>query len=202
MQSIPDGGLALRVGIARSRPPADPAAGPARGRTVARLATGLVVTALVSSCGFGVTGLAFQQDDRLTIVTPREREVVTLPLRVAWSHEGLELSEPTRAGGRPAFFGIFVDRAPVPPGETVRYVARNDERCRESDGCPDEDYLASRGVFTTRDSTYTLDTLLQTAREGRREFHTVTIVLLDGHGRRIGESAWDVRFEFDRRSSL
>jgi hypothetical protein len=71
-------------------------------------------------------------------------------------------------------FAVFVDRAPIGPGDPL----------------PDE--LPS-GVFATDDTEVVLESL--PAASADDELHTATIVLIDGDGRRVGESAFDVTFE-------
>ncbi len=166
-----------------------------------RLALGMVavVLAAVSGCGFGRAGLAFTADDRVRITSPRDRAKLRLPVTIDWAVDDFEVTGPGRGSGEAeGYFAIFVDRAAVPPGKTLRHVAKDDRSCRSDDGCPDEDYLALRGVYTTTETELVLETLTKTARDGRREFHNVTVVLLDPDGRRIGESSWHVRFELDR----
>lgn len=63
----------------------------------------LLVIALSAGCA---QGLAFRVDDRIDITAPRDRDTVTLPLRLQWEVEGLD-------GGS---FAVFVDRAPMRPG--------------------------------------------------------------------------------------
>jgi hypothetical protein len=143
-------------------------------------------------------GLAFRLDDRLTITAPQDRDVVSLPVTITWEVEDFAVVEPgTQPREGAGYFAVFVDRAPVPPGETLAHVARDDTGCREDAGCPDAEYLAARGVHTTTATSLVLDQLPR-GEEGRRERHTATIVLLDGAGRRLGESAFDVAFEVDR----
>ncbi len=164
-----------------------------------RQAMVLVVTALyaVTACGFGTSGLAFSNDNRLHILAPKEREKLRLPLTVDWRIDDFDIAGPG-VGSGDGYFAVFVDRSPVPPGKTLQHVARKDRTCRPADGCPDEEYLEARRIFTTTETELTLDTLPQNSPEGRREFHVVTVVLLDPAGRRISESAWQVRFEIDR----
>ncbi|HVE98138.1 MAG TPA: hypothetical protein VNA12_03065 [Mycobacteriales bacterium] len=168
-------------------------------RTARRaLAAGLGL-ALLTGCGFSTTGLSFSDDDRLEILEPEDREQLRLPVTIDWTIDDFEVTGPGRGSGDDeGYFAIFVDQAPVPSGKTLRHVARKDKTCRPADGCPDEEYLAARQVFTTTETRYVLETLPRTAREGRREFHEITVVLLDADGRRIGESAWYVRFELKR----
>ena len=41
--------------------------------------------------------------------------------------------------------------------ESHDWVARKDDSCRESDGCPDEEYLNARGIYTTTKTELTLE---------------------------------------------
>lgn len=163
--------------------------------------------ALVGLCavlsGCVPEGLAFRTDDRLTIVRPADRATVSLPVTIDWDIQDFDITGP---GGDvqegEGYFAVFVDATPIPPGKTLRYVARDDNSCREADGCPDEEYLSARGIYTTTDTELVLEQLPRPAneREGqeRRERHRATIVLLDASGTRMGESAFEVVFDLDR----
>ena len=158
-----------------------------------------VTLAAVSACGFGTRGLSFTTDDRVEITSPRDRQKLRLPVTIDWTVDDFEVTGPGRGSGdREGYFAVFVDRSPVPPGKTLDHIARDDRSCRPGDGCPDAEYLSARNVYTATETQLVLDTLAKTARDGRREFHDVTVVLLDPDGRRIGESAWHVRFELER----
>jgi hypothetical protein len=133
-------------------------------------------------------GLAFREDTRVDVVTPRDRAKVTLPVTVRWASKA---TVPR--------YGVFVDRSPMPPGKRLDWFARNDEACQGTAGCPSTEYLAERNVFSTTGRSFTVERLLDTQRDvQRREFHEVTIVLLDAGGRRMGESAWSVEFQVTR----
>lgn len=170
-----------------------------------RVATTLMALALAATVPACVSdGLAFRTDTRVEVTSPEDRSEVTLPVTVSWTVRDFEVVEPGEPAGvstdqEAGYFGVFVDRAPQPPGEPVAWVARDDPSCRAADGCPDAEYLALRGVFETTDTSITLSQLPQASAESRtRERHTVTIVLLDPEGRRIGESAFPVDFIVDR----
>ena len=112
-------------------------------------------------------------------------------MRVAWDAPGIELG----AVGGPARFAVFVDRAPIRPGQSLRAVG--DDDCRRTPGCPDDEYLRERYVFLTCATSLTLDTLPAksgTTRTGADDTHDLTIVLVDADGRRLGEAAWTVEF--------
>jgi hypothetical protein len=137
-----------------------------KGRSVPLKRTLIVGFAtLLVSC---VQGQAFRVDDRVSITAPRDRAVVDLPVTLTWRAQ--EIDEPR--------FAVFVDRAPVRPGQRV-------------------DRVGDEGVFTTSQTELVIRELDEGQGSGR-ERHTATIVLLDSSGRRIGESAWDVVFEVKR----
>jgi hypothetical protein len=168
-----------------------------------RTATALLLLCLSVSLSACVPdGLAFRTDERLTILEPEDRSTVSLPVTIDWDIRDFEIVEP---GGEPAqdegYFAVFVDRSPMPPGEDLRWVARDDNSCRAADGCPDEEYLAARGIYTTTETEITLEQLPRTTdREDRKERHRVVVVLLNAQGDRIGESAFEVAFDVDRRA--
>lgn len=170
------------------------------GITLRRRAVALIAGVLaLGGCAF--SGLSFRVDERLAFTAPSDREIVTLPVTVEWEVSDFEVTGPDGSTEpTDGYFGVFLDRAPQPPGETVKWFAKDDESCRPADGCPDAEYLSARGVFTTRKTQFVIRTLPPppTALAERREFHEVTVVLLDGSGRRIGESAFSVQFEVDR----
>jgi hypothetical protein len=151
----------------------------------------LVVCALaVLTSGCGVSGLAFRQDDRLSFVTPRDRSEVTLPLTVRWDVRDFDVPSD-------GSFAVFVDRAPQPPGKHIDWLARNDDACRPADGCPDVDWFEERDIFPTSDTQLTIERLPR-EDDGRRDLHEITVVLLDGAGRRVGETGWTVEFQVAR----
>jgi hypothetical protein len=151
------------------------------------------VAGLLLTC-FALTGcvpqgLAFRVDDRLSFVAPEDRSTVTLPVRIDWEVRDVDVDS----------FAVFVDRAPMPPNEPLRWLARNDTSCREQDGCPDEEYLNSRGVYTTTETELVLEQVPRTTdRDERKERHRAVVVLLDREGRRIGESAFEIEFDVER----
>ena len=149
----------------------------------------VAVTLLTSSCG--VSGLAFRQDDRLSFVTPHDRSKVTLPVTVQWQVEDFDVGE--GAGS----FAVFVDRPPQPPGKPLDWLARDDDSCRPTDGCPDEHWYAEHDVYRMTDVRLTLDRL-PARTDDRREWHEVTVVLMDEHGRRVGETGWTLEFQVER----
>jgi hypothetical protein len=148
------------------------------------VAGALALTALLTACNH----LAFVADHRLHFVTPASRAVVTTPVTLSWTVTGFD-------GGS---FAIFVDRAPIKPGQTVGAVAGGDASCRHTPGCPDAQYLADRQVYTTAKTTLTIDQIPALRGKGTQT-HEATIVLLDPSGHRVGEAAWYRDFRIKKR---
>ena len=163
-------------------------------RSVALLLVGLAL--LASSCA---DGLAFRHDRRLKITSPEARSRVSLPMQIEWRIQDFRITGADGSSDEGAgYFGLFLDRTPVPPGKPLTWIARDDRRCAQTPGCPDPVYLADRHVYSTDQTTFTFEQLPDLNTYSGRETHEVTIVLLDGMGNRIGESAWYVTFSFDR----
>jgi hypothetical protein len=141
-------------------------------------------------------GLVFVQDDRLTFHEPAARSTVTLPVSISWVMRDFTVTGPGRVSGKDqGYFGVFVDRAPVRPGQRVEAVVGHDELCRHNPLCPDEKYLADHGVYSLTDTTLTLDRLPIQAPTAKDALHSATVVLLDPSGRRLGEVAWRLEFK-------
>ena len=168
------------------------------------VARAIALTAVCASLAACVPqGLAFRVDERLTFQAPEDRSTVQLPVTLDWSIRDFTVVQPGTAGaGEDAgYFGVFVDTSPMPPGKGLEWLARDDDGCRQDDGCPDAEYLAGLGVYTTTQTELALEQLPRGDDEDRRERHRATIVLLDASGRRIGESAFEIAFDVDREAS-
>jgi hypothetical protein len=157
---------------------------------------------LVSLPACGVRGLNFKDDKRVTFLSPGDRAETRLPLTVEWSVRDFEITGPDGTDRRDAgSFGVYIDRTPQPPGEKQSWLVRNDLDCKRDPAiCTNEDFLGQRDIHATTDTTFLIDRLPQPTgdAERRREFHDVTIVLLNGRGERIGESAFVRQFEVKR----
>ena len=163
---------------------------------------GLSAALSLLATGCVAQGLSFRVDDRLTIEAPEARSEVTLPVTIRWKVEDFRVVDPgsdAAPSDDAGYFGVFVDRTPQPPGETLAWVARKDRSCRKADGCPDAEYLAARNIYSTSETEIRFEQLPRPNDEDKKERHNVTIVLLDSEGRRIGESAYYVEFVVTRR---
>jgi hypothetical protein len=168
---------------------------PLRLSAVALLA---VLTACpLSACS---TDVAFRTDRRVSFTSPQDRATVTFPVTLTWKVQDFTVTGPGAAppSKGSGYFAVFIDQAPVPPGEPLSYVARQDKTCRPTDGCPDKAYLAARGIYPTTETRLVLDQLPRQADDKRRERHHAVVVLLDSSGRRIGESAFEIAFDVKR----
>lgn len=150
--------------------------------------------------GCAVNGLAFQQDQRLHFEAPSYRQKVHLPFTIRWSMDDFRVTGPSSERGTDAgYFEVLFDVGPQPPDTGLDYFARDDKSCESRAGCPDRHYLAQQGVYTTTNDYFTVRHLAPAPGvdigRGRPDIHDVTIVLLDGAGKRIGESAWSTSFE-------
>jgi hypothetical protein len=168
----------------------------AGGRRFARCAAPLFAAALLAGCGLThLQDLQFRADKRLHFVSPKARTTVHQPVTVTWTMSdftvaGLGSQPPTRDAG---YFAVFVDRAPIKPGHTLKDVGKGDPFCEHTASCPDRKYLRDHNVFTTTATgmKFPIIPSVQTDKS-RVQLHTFTVVLLDTSGRRIGESAWEL----------
>lgn len=134
-----------------------------------------VLTLVAAACN--TNGMAFRVDERVTITSPKDRAQVTLPVELKWRVEDFEIVEPgTNVRDAAGYFAVFVDRTPIRPGER---------------------FVRERGAYATTETKLLIEEVEYESAEGR-DRHTATIVLLDGAGRRVGESAFDVVFEVER----
>jgi hypothetical protein len=171
-----------------------------RAMRVRGLALCIGLLLLVSGCRFG--GLAFRVDERLEFTSPENRSTVTLPFDVRWSVKDFRVVGPDgSASNDDGFFAVLVDVSPMPPGEGLAYFARDDDSCRPADDCPDAAYLADRRIHTTQATSFRVDALADTRptdRPSADDNHEITVLLLNGKGERIGESAFRLTVIVDR----
>lgn len=161
----------------------------------------LVLVVTVACADF--TDLAMRQDHRLTFTAPDSRDVVKPPFKLSWTMDDFRVvkpgtGDPERSAG---YFAIFIDKAPMKPGQTVEDFVDDDKACQRDPDCPDAQYLADRGVYTTAKTTLKVKEVLPLASNDAGQLHEATIVLLDNAGRRIGESSWYLQFDLAERTS-
>lgn len=169
------------------------------GATRRTLTPALALVMVLSGCGLThPQNLNFRVDNRFEFVSPEARALVKQPLTVSWTMKDFTVaakgsqSPSTDAG----YFAIFVDRSPIKPGETMKAVAKGDRVCERSPDCPNKGYLEQHEVYETTGTSFTLPRIPNvTGNKETVQVHSITIILLDTGGHRIGESAWqlDVR---------
>jgi len=166
------------------------------------LTTAVLASVLLGGCGLThLQDLNFRVDDRLHFLSPEPRALVHPPLTVRWTMDDFTIvrpgsAPPSRDAG---YFAVFVDRAPIHPGETLDAVGKGDPVCDPDPKCPDTQYLHDHGVYPTTAMQLRLPHVIDL--RGNREkvqLHTITVVLLDTAGRRIGESAWELDVRIPR----
>jgi len=164
----------------------------------------LLVVTLVTASGCGLTHLSdlnFRVDNRLHFTSPKDRATVGRPLTVTWTIRDFRVAGP---GSEPpskdaGYFAVFLDRAPIKPEQTMRVIGNNDPTCKNDPKCPDRQYLNEHFVFTTTAMQLRL-TEIPTVLGNREKLqqHTITVVLMDTAGHRIGESAWELDVRLPR----
>lgn len=172
---------------------------PAR-RLTAVLAA-LALSSLLAGCGMSVHNLNLRTDDRLQFLSPPSRALVANPVTVRWRMSDFQVQAPGPgpASSAAGYFAVFVDQAPIRPGQTMRVVASRDEQCLHEAGCPDAAYLAQRQIYLTASDQLTLGEIPALAgNQDAVQLHSVVVVLMDRTGHRIGESAWELDLRMRR----
>ena len=166
---------------------------------IRRLVCAVVGVGLLAT-GCVPRGLAFVKDDRVDIVAPQSHAQVQLPVTIRWTvHDFRVTGHDGTTSPNEGYFGIFVDRAPVPPGRPLSYVAHGDKLCLATPGCPSKRYIEDHDTYSTTHTSFTLKQLPDLTAYQGHELHEVTVVMLDGQGVRLGEQAWYVDFTYDRK---
>lgn len=146
--------------------------------------------------GCDVSNMAFVRNDRIRILEPADRSDVTLPVTLRWDARDFAITgRDGRSTPGAGYFAVFVDRPPIPPGKTLEWYAQEEDSCGDS-ACGSVKNLAN--IYPTKKTSLTLKQLPADDRERDVERHEAVIILLDGKGARIGESAFYVRFNFAR----
>lgn len=150
----------------------------------------------ISACD--LTEMSFVQDKRLRIVEPESDSKVSMPVTLRWEVDGFDVTHRDGYAGRDrGYFAVFVDRHPLPPGKSLEWFANQAESCA-SGPCGSVENLTD--VYTTTDRFLTLRRVGSGRQVAGEERHEAVIVLMDGTGTRIGESAFTVRFSVGRES--
>jgi hypothetical protein len=167
-------------------------------RACRRLCALLVCCLLAATgCGLGhLQDLNFRVDHRLHFLSPKDRSTVRQPVTISWRIDDFRIAAagsepPSRHAG---YFAVFVDRAPIKPGQTLKALGNGDPTCdHDPASCLTKSYLQGERVFTTTAMTLKFPLIPDlTGDREKLQLHAITIVLLDTSGHRIGESAWEL----------
>jgi hypothetical protein len=140
-----------------------------RSRGIAVIASAVLIT---SGCD-----VALPQRAQIRFVSPSPMAESELPLELRWEADHIP----------PGGFAVFVDRAPLATGRSLRSLAdrERDEACLARAACPDEEWLRARRVYLTQSTTVTVD-VVDDAR-GSGGVHRISVIPLDAEGRRDSE---------------
>jgi hypothetical protein len=157
----------------------------------------MAVAACVAASGCAPGGLEFRNDHRLSFLTPRENQLVSVPLVVRWTMSDFTVAGPHQApvGSHTGYFALFVDRTPIRPGQTLAAVNSDDPSCRDTKLCLMPSYLAHEGVYTATEPMVRLAQIADLSNHESVQYHTATVVLMSTAGERINESAWNLEFK-------
>lgn len=156
-----------------------------------------IATALLAT-GCDISNMEFVEDTRVRVVEPEARSTVTLPATLRWEVTEFEVTgRDGQSSADAGYFAVFVDRHPIPPGKTLEWYSQQDESCGGSP-CGTVENLSD--IYTTEGTELELSRLPAIDQGRAVEQHEAVVVLLDGTGARIGESAFFVRFNFERKA--
>jgi hypothetical protein len=166
---------------------------------VAALAV-LLPAVTLSGCA-NLSQLQFRVDHMVKFVAPESRAKLRVPVTLRWQVDGFRIAEPESEppSKNAGYFALFVDRAPIKPGQTLAAVGGDDPACAAGSECLKPSYLADHGVYRTTDLSYTLRQVPSLSdNRDNWQLHEVTVVLLDTTGHRIGEHAYFRDFQLRR----
>ena len=105
----------------------------AAGARLPALAAASILAGLAAGCGGQL-----RVDDRVRFTTPPDGARVATPLLISWSVDRKRFRPVAFDGstsGRRGVFAVFVDAAPMRPGQHVDSLAQGDRICETSPGC-------------------------------------------------------------------
>jgi hypothetical protein len=152
-----------------------------RGGRSRRLVAVLVLAALVTGCR--ASGFELVRTTEVRFISPHPNSAVSAPVTVSWAASpGLRFGQP----GGPVRYGVFVDRAPMAPGGSLRGLFRHHTLCSDP-SCLSLAFLEENGVYLTSADSVTITNLIPKHGGG---LHSIMLVLINASGHRIGESSY------------
>jgi hypothetical protein len=158
-----------------------------------RVMVALTLVVALATAGCRTDHLAFRADDSLSIQFPTPQQRVRLPVNVAWRATGVRPGH-TLTGNGP-FFAVFLDRAPIAAGSSLKSLV--DDDCRKARACPSLGWFADRHVYITGDTSLKL-TAVPDASTGTRteadDTQRIVVVRISPDGVRLDDTAASVEF--------
>lgn len=153
---------------------------------------------LLVGCDF--SQLAFRVDHRLHFLTPKSRQLVRPPFKVTWTMRDFTVVGPHQGpvNRMSGYFGVFVDTAPIKPGQSLQSVVNNDSGCKNNPKCLTTSMLATHQVYVTTRPEIEVPVIASLSDHDSIQLHDLVVVLLDTSGHRIGEYQWDLPFRMHR----
>jgi hypothetical protein len=98
-------------------------------------------------------------------------------------------------------FGVFLDRGTIRPGQNVLSVLP--DVCKQNPSCSRQSYFQQVNVWITSQPSLMLSALPEASVTGHstgREDHSVTVVILNSKGARVGEAFASADFVYLRKA--
>jgi hypothetical protein len=166
-------------------------------RALLALAAGVSLALGATGCATSLHGLEFHNDNRMKITSPHQNQLVSDPVTLSWTMKDFAVAG---LGDGPVqndtgYFAVFIDRAPVKPGQTLAAVSGNTPSCQHTTLCTTKSYLAGEQVYTTTKDEIRLPPIADLLNNHEStQYHQATVILINTAGERISESAWTVEF--------
>lgn len=150
----------------------------------------VLVAAATLLTGCRTSGLVFAKS-QFHITSPGTSSTTTLPLKISWNAGSL-----ARPGDR---FAVFLDRETIQPGQNVLRLIP--DSCKQIPTCSREQFLEQEKVWLTAQPSLVLEVLPSTIpadHRGGKEYHSLTVIILDSSLRRTGEEFATTDFVYHR----
>jgi hypothetical protein len=149
-----------------------------------------IVAGLLTGCR--TSGLLFSKNANFRILSPHSSSAVTLPMTIAWTAKGVY-----KPGDS---FAVFLDRGTIRPGQNVLSVLP--DTCKQNPSCSRQSYFQQVNVWITSQPSLMLNALPESSLTGHstgKENHSITVVILNNRGARLGEAFASADFVFVRK---
>lgn len=162
-----------------------------RGRRAPLRAAALVIAALTMPSvltGCRTSGIVFGAY-QLRVLSPGANSTAVLPMRITWTAG--DLYQPGDS------YAVFVDATPIGVGRSITDLVP--PSCLEVPGCSRAPYYQQASVWLTSEPSLTLTSIPEvTGQNSGREYHTLTIVVLNKSQVRVSEEYVSLDFLYMR----